>query len=382
MTQIDPGTSTWLRARNDRAALQLLLEHGPLTRTQLGELSGMSKPTAGQMLTRLERAELVHSVGEVSGSRGPTATSYGVRVDRITGVAVSMRAETIEAVLVDALDTSYPIVEIHVAGLERSPEKDIRIAIEAACRAAEIDEKTVAVVAVGVQAAVWRDRDSISLTDTLPGWPAEGARGRIEDALHVEAILENDVNLATMAERASGVARQASSFALLWLGDGIGVGVDLDGVIHRGASGRAGEIGYLSVTEPGGRARRTDTTDLLGGPAVVELLDSETATRYADRVGALATDPAAIGVLADRVALALDPVLAVLDPAMVVLGGPTCLAAGESLSSLVASRLSKAAHPELEVRLSGIEVSSVLLGARQLLVEQIRLRLEARIPVD
>ncbi|MGO2520471.1 MAG: ROK family protein [Microbacterium sp.] len=382
MTHIDPGTSTWLRARNDRAALQLLLAHGPLTRAQLGELSGMSKPTAGQMLTRLERAHLVHRVGEVSSTRGPTATSYGVRGDRITGIAVSMHADTIQAMLVDALGTTFPIVEIPVEGLERSPERDIRAAIEAASRAAQLDEHTVAVVAVGVQAAVWRDRDSISLTNTLPGWPAEGSRRRIEDALDVEAILENDVNLATMAERASGVAKEASSFALLWLGDGIGVGVDLDGVIHRGASGRAGEIGYLAVHEGNGEAERTDTTDLLGGPAVVALLHGESSALDADDVSAIATDPAAIEVLAGRVALALDPVLAVLDPAMVVLGGPTCLAAGESLSAFVATRLSEAAHPELDVRLSSIEVSPVLVGARQLLVEQIRTRLEARIPVD
>ncbi|MGO1850623.1 ROK family transcriptional regulator [Microbacterium sp.] len=382
MTQIDAGTSTWLRARNDRAALRLLLQHGQLTRTQLGELSGMSKPTAGQMLTRLERAELVHRVGHVSGSRGPTAVSYGVRADRLTGVAVSMHAETIQAVVVDALDTEHPTVDIPVTGVDRSPEQDIRAAIEAASRAAQIDAKTVAVAAVGVQAAVWRDRDGLSLTDTLPGWPAEGARARIEAALHVDVTLENDVNLATMAERASGVAQHASSFALLWLGDGIGVGVDLEGVIHRGASGRAGEIGYLPLVEADGPAGRTDTTDLLGGPAVVALLEGEGPARYADRVSDLAADPSAIGILADRVALALDPVLAILDPAMVVLGGPTCRAAGESLSALVASRLSAAAHPELEVQLSDIEVSPVLLGARQVLIEQIRTRLEARIPVD
>lgn len=382
MTQIDAGTSTWLRARNDRTALQLLLTHGPLTRTQLGELSGMSKPTAGQMLTRLERAELVHQVGEVSGRRGPMATSYGVRVDQVAGVAVSMHAETIQAVVVDALDTVHPIVEIPVDSLERSPEEDVRAAITAASRAAEIDEKTVGVVAVGVQAAVWRDRDGLSLTDTLPGWPAEGARARIEAALNVEVTLENDVNLATMAERASGVAQNVSSFALLWLGDGIGVGVDLDGVIHRGASGRAGEIGYLPLTEPDGDVPSTDTTDLLGGPAVVELIGGDASARYADQVAELAGRTDATVVLANRVARALDPVLAVLDPAMVVLGGPTCLAAGEGLSELVAERLSEASHPELEVRLSGIEVSSVLLGARQLLVEQIRTRLEARIPVD
>jgi len=58
-----PGTPRLLRAINDRSALELLLEHGPLTRPQLGALTGLSKPTASQLLGRLETRGLVHAVG-------------------------------------------------------------------------------------------------------------------------------------------------------------------------------------------------------------------------------------------------------------------------------------------------------------------------------
>src|SRR4029453_6717810 len=102
MSRAGPGTPPWLRAHNDRTAFRLLLEHGPLTRSKLGELSGLSKPTATQMLTRLERVGLIRPVGEVSGGRGPNAVSYGVRTDRITGVAVSILDRVIEAVVGDA----------------------------------------------------------------------------------------------------------------------------------------------------------------------------------------------------------------------------------------------------------------------------------------
>ncbi|RLP77954.1 ROK family transcriptional regulator [Mycetocola tolaasinivorans] len=377
-TQIDPGTSTWLRVQNDRTALHLLLTHGPLTRAQLGELSGMSKPTAGQMLTRLESAELIAPVGEVSGSRGPTAVSYGVRTDRITGVAVSMHGEFLEAVLVDAIGTEHPISRVPLAGRERSPENDVRAAIDAACAAAGVPTDAVAAVAIGVQAAVWRERDRLSLTDTLPGWPAIGSRERIEAALEIDATLENDVNLATMAERAEGTARDASSFALLWLGEGLGVGVDLGGLLHRGAAGSAGEIGYLAAAAPD-TGEPSDTTDLLGGPAVTRLLGLPEGTAYADSVALLAQNPEARDTLADRVAFALDPVLAVLDPALVVLGGPTGVAGGDAFAARVASRIRSDAHPEITVRASLAGPLAVLLGARQLLVDQIRQRLEARI---
>src|SRR5258707_15588980 len=73
-----PGTPRLLRAINDRAALELLLERGPLTRAQLGELTGLSKVTASQLVERLEERGLVARVGEQAGGRGPNAPLYAV----------------------------------------------------------------------------------------------------------------------------------------------------------------------------------------------------------------------------------------------------------------------------------------------------------------
>ena len=381
MSQIDPGTPAWLAARNDRTAFRLLLEHGPLTRSKLGELSGLSKPTATQMLTRLERVGLIRPVGEVSGGRGPNAVSYGVRTDRITGVAISILADKIHAVVVDAIDREHPIAQIATDAADRTPEGDVRSAVRAACRAAGIDESTVSRVVIGVQAAVFVDGDELSFTDTLPGWPELGARRRIEEALGLTATLDNDVNLAAMAERSSGVVQAASSFALFWIGDGLGVGVDLGGVVHRGASGGAGEIGYLAVPRAAGSLapEANDFTDLLGGPAVRRLLGASAGDPLAEALPRLADDDRALAALADRVILAVNPLLAILDPAMIVLGGPTGLAGGGRLAEFVAARVDGTAHPKLAVRPSGTGTQPVLLGARQQLVDQIRDQLEADI---
>ncbi|CAM5241885.1 hypothetical protein SVIOM342S_05364 [Streptomyces violaceorubidus] len=69
-----PGTPRVLRAMNDRAALDLLLEHGPLSRTRIGKLTGLSKPTASQLLARLEAAGPWRAV-RPSGARGPAPSS-------------------------------------------------------------------------------------------------------------------------------------------------------------------------------------------------------------------------------------------------------------------------------------------------------------------
>lgn len=67
-----PGTPSVLRAMNDRAALDLLLEHGPLSRTRIGKLTGLSKPTASQLLARLEAAGLVVATGTAAAAPGRT----------------------------------------------------------------------------------------------------------------------------------------------------------------------------------------------------------------------------------------------------------------------------------------------------------------------
>ena len=389
MTTIDPGTPTWLRAHNDRTAFRLLIEHGPLSRSRLGQLSGLSKPTAGQMIQRLERVGLIEPVGETSESRGPNAIVYGVRRDSMTGVAVSVLADAIEAVVTDPTDAEHPVVVIPTADLDRSPESDVTSAIEAACRAAGVPRESVSVVVVGVQAAVDADVDEVSLTDTLPGWPLVGARSRIEAATGTTVILENDVNLATIAERSHGTAADAESFAYLWMGWGVGVGVDVAGVVQRGASGSAGEIGYLSVPRAAlaYAPEANDFTDLLGPQGVIPLVGGRAGDTVEAALRQLPGSPERLEALADRVTVAVRLIEALLDPGLVVLGGQTGIAGGDALAALVQERLDRE-RPEtrrtrrvLEVRTSGVVAQPILRGARRLLTAHIRDRLEETIAV-
>lgn len=227
---------------------------------------------------------------------------------------------------------------------------------------------------VGVQAAVDADADRLSFADTLPGWPATGARAHLEQVTGMAVILDNDVNLATMAERAAGSAGDASGFVHLWLGQGLGAGVDIGGVLQRGASGSAGEIGYLEVPRSAIAIdpEATDYTDLLGEPAVLSLLGGDDLT---DALTRLPGNEPVLAGLAERVALLVQPLAAVLDPACVVLGGPTGVAGGERLAELVQERI----DDRLPVRPSRAGSRAVLLGAQRLLVENIRTRLEDRI---
>ncbi len=393
MTQTIPGTPTWLRTRNDRTAFRLILEHGPLSRSRLSELSGMSKPTAGQMISRLEGAGLLEPAGENSGARGPNAVLYGVRRTVMTGVAVNILGSEIEATATDPVGAGHPIVTIPVSSAGRSPEADIRRAIEAACAAAHLTADSVSVVAIGVQAAYDAGADQLSFTDTLPGWPLTGVRARLAAATGLTVILDNDVNLAAIAERASGAVGEADGFAYLWLGEGLGVGIDAGGTIQRGNTGGAGEIGYLEVPRSAIALdpEAMDFTDLLGRDAIVHLLGGDPGSALSEVLPASLAGLPVLDELAARVALLTGPIVALLDPGIVVLGGPTGIAGGQPLADRVQNHLDAAtaprrgigsAFPRTRIGTAAVVDRPVLVGAERLLVAHIRAALDRVISAD
>lgn len=376
-----PGTPSWLRETNDRTALSLLLEHGVLTRTRIGELSGLSKPTAAQMVSRLETAGLIHAVGEVSGGRGPNAASYAVRTDRVLGVAIDINYHVMRSTVVDASGREHPTVSVTLSrsARERSAVTDVRTAIEGACAAAGTPVDAVRAVSVGVQGALDPRTDELSFVETLPGWPRKGIRRHLEDALGITVHIDNDVNLAAIAERSEGAGADTAGFALLWMGDGLGLSVDQGGIVHRGASGGAGEIGYLPIPKTAANLdpAASDLQDLIGGPAVAKIARSHglRGRSYAALADALATSPdreAVLRDLAPRIAVGVVPAIALLDPDVVVLGGPTGRAGGTRLAELVSAHVRKTTRWTPTVVATDVTEHPVLRGAREYLIADVR----------
>src|SRR5256886_11352326 len=122
--------------------------------------------------------------------------------------------------------------------------------------------------------------------------------------------VDNDVTLAAAAERRRGIAGDSDGFALLWLGEGLGLAIDLGGTLLRGARGGAGEIGYMPLYNLDGE-RRADLQDLIGGQAVQDLpAEDKLAGRTPQEAGAAAAKDGPHGErflapLAERVAVAL-----------------------------------------------------------------------------
>jgi predicted NBD/HSP70 family sugar kinase len=385
-----PGTPSLLRELNDRAALELLLAEGPLTRAQLSERTGVSKVTVSQMLARLEERALVMIAGEQAGGRGPNAALYSVIPSSAYVAGLYVDFDLVSVAVADVSGNQVAEVSLDPHGGD-DPIGLVREAIGQACANAGIDLHNLSAVVIGSPGVLDPRTGAPRLAVNLPTWQ-EGVLDGLREVLHTPVVIANDVNLAAMAERAGGAAAGLDDFAFVWLGTGLGLAAVIGGQVRRGIGGAAGEIGWMPVhgaplpvgNEHPGKA---GLQSLAGGLAVQALAAQHgfVGATPADAVAAAVTDAARAGngspgsagaafldELAQRVSIGVAAVCVVLDPGLVVLGGPVGQAGGSELATRVAAEVSRIclAHPD--VAPTAVPDEPVLRGALQAALAQAR----------
>ncbi|MGW1954990.1 ROK family transcriptional regulator [Streptomyces sp. NPDC001920] len=419
-----PASPSTARAINDRLALRLLQQEGPLTAGQLKQLTGLSRPTVADLVERLTAAGLIGVVGEAGEQRrGPNARVYGIVADRAHLAALDVRTEGVSVVVSDLVGDVLAEASVPIGGdTGTGPAVEQAVAlVERVVKEAGADRlHTVGIGAPGlIDPGTGELRDSTG----LPEWHRRLVAALQERFPESRVTVENETNLAALAEQRDGVARDRDTFVLLWLGHGTGAAVVLDGALRRGASGGTGEIGFLPV--PGTRGLPSSGGceggfhSLAGAAAIVELAgaygvtaegvatyepeaagvvraavalagveaDARTGAETGAAVAAAADiraepepDPqprpeAPVGpraaaraarfldALADRVAIGVASVVAILDPGCVVLGGEVGQAGGEVLARRVEERIRRMSPLVTVVRPSSLGGGAVLRGA-------------------
>jgi len=395
---------------NDRAALDLLLGGEMLTRAQISEYTGVSKVTVSQMLARLEERGLVAIAGEQAGGRGPNAALYSVVPSSAYVAGLYVDFDLVSAAVADVTGRRVAEVSGNPNGTD-DPVELVRGTIEQACASAGIEVTRLSALVIGSPGVVDPRTGDPRLAVNLPAWH-EGALDALTDAWHKPVVIENDVNLAAMAERADGAAVSADDFVLVWLGVGLGLATILGGRLHRGTAGAAGEIGYLPVH---GAPLHTDLRhpasggfqSLAGGNVVRELAAGHgfiaptpaeavraavSAASYGDAShgdaghgdashGPASSDRAEafLSELAHRVAVGVASVCVVLDPGLVVLGGEVGRAGGTVLADRVAAAVASIWPSRPRVVPTGVPGEPVLRGAMLAAVARARSALLASV---
>jgi predicted NBD/HSP70 family sugar kinase/biotin operon repressor len=384
MSRTAPARPALLRTLNDRTVLAVLLDRGPSSRAELAEATGLSKPTVAEVLARLEEAGLIVDAGETMGRCGPNGRLHDLVLHHVLGAALTVEPSRITCEVLDAHGEVLGSATRTRAQLPRGAAAATLALVTEASDLAGIDVATVREVVVALPGSYDPAQDRVRYADRIPDWTVPDIVAGLTAAFGDDVVvtLDNDVNLALVAER-HGSAADAGVTSLLWLAAGIGLATDVAGTLYRGVAGGAGEVGYIPVpaTIAGSRSGRPDFQDLVGGTAVHRLARDHgiggrtPAVAVAGAVAQHHDDPAArafLDELARRIALGLTVIVAVLDPGVVILGGAVGRAGGPALATRTSKALRSTSRLSCAVVASEVDGDPALVGARAIAIERLR----------
>jgi predicted NBD/HSP70 family sugar kinase len=362
-----------IRALNEQLLLSQIRQLGPCSRADLARLSGLSKPTVSLALANVERSGLVRIAGQRTGVPGRSARLYEIRPEAGFVLGLDIGHHYLRGALADlagevraqhSTRTRATSVRGRLADL-------IRLA-DTLCEEAGVARNSITQTVIGSPGVYDPRRNAMALTGGLAGLSRPAVLADLREAFGQDLVVENDVDAAALAERAHGHGREFGSFAFVWIGTGIGLGLVIDGRLHRGAHGVAGEIAYMPISEGQGTdeedARRRGALEAAGSASAVVRAARRAGMRgqvSARSVFASASrgDERAAAIVAGEarlVAKAISAVVTVVDPELVVLGGGIGQAPGFAAAVTAELRWLSPVLPE--VRVSALGTDAVVDG--------------------
>ena len=189
-------------------------------------------------------------------------------------------------------------------------------------------------VGLGLAGGVDAVTGTLLFVPNLEGWTGFSFKKAFEKALSVPVIVDNDANVAVWGGYVAALHKKPRTVVGVTLGTGVGGGLILDGRLHRGATGSAGEIGHMTLELAGPRChcgRRGCLEAYAGTDGILRLARKRMRrlpfplTPKAVAVAARAGDRGAIRVWEEvgaRLGQGLASLILVLNPdAILLLGG-------------------------------------------------------------
>jgi predicted NBD/HSP70 family sugar kinase len=321
--------------------LRLIWKEQRISRAEISRRTGLSRSTVSETVDALLTTGLISEVGvgPSNGGRPPVVLEF--RDDAYAILGVDMGAAHVTVVLTDLRGRVVATEHRHHA--VRDDPAGTRAVIMELCDRCLAQwprgNRRLVGIGVAVPSPVEPNHPDHLSEVVLPAWRGSLGLDGLAERYGVPLMVDNDANLAALAERWWGAGRDVDNFAFIKVATGVGMGAVINGRIYRGATGIAGEIGHLSI-DPNGLpcvcGLRGCLATLVGAPALVErarallaghpdgVLAGGELTVDSIEDAALAGDALALQLVreaAENLGRAVAGLLNLMNPSLVILGG-------------------------------------------------------------
>lgn len=379
------ASSTGVGELNRARVLQALCERGPLSRAELAALTGSTRAAIGNIASALVAGGLLEERQPRAGAgrRGKPGRPLWFAPGAGLSAAVALTAGRVDAAVVDAGG--------NVLALRSRALPDDAGGVTVARVVVELLDKVVArpdgLLGVGVAVPGVCDPATGIVHESvqLPGLKGDRLAAEVAGRFPGPLVIDNDSRAQALGERWFGEGRGVPRFASVQTGEGLGVGLVVDGAVLRGERGHPTELGHTCVVAGGDPCRcgqrgcwetvatlrwlraEAEGRGLAGAPGVDAAILTARAEDGDRRAGDLLED------YAGNVAIGLANLVQLLGPQRIILHGDV-VGGGERLRGLLTERTRARvlAHlrPSVEIVFSALDQRAGLLGAAGLVLSE------------
>ena len=253
-SQASPGA---LRRANLSLVLRQLRDHASLSRAGIAQATGLHRATVSNLMAEFLDRRLVREVGvEHAGAVGRPRRAVALHGAHIGALGMEINVDYIAVHGTDLSGRTLVERRIRFDAMGAGPDRSLRRLGLAARESIEAVKRAGAVpagIGVAVPGLVDAVNGVVSLAPNLD-WRDLPLAARLSSALGPERLpvaVDNDANLAALAEYTSGVAAGTSDMVYLTGEVGVGGGIISGGRLLAGADGFAGEVGHIMVDPAG-----------------------------------------------------------------------------------------------------------------------------------
>ena len=234
-----------MRDINRQIVLNYVRERGPISRAEIARETVLQRSTVSTIVDALVADALVEEIGEgeSTGGRRPTLLRLKASGAAAVGVDISPTRTTVAA-----SELAGRVIEKEEFETDPDFDKTITRAIDCVLEFKKRHGEGLEGVGVILPGLVDSEQGT-ALYIPYFNWRDLKVESRVSAATGLRVMIDNDANAAALAELWFGrpEVSNARDFIMVFVSEGVGTGIIIDGQIYRGTGGAAGEFGHMII---------------------------------------------------------------------------------------------------------------------------------------
>jgi len=251
MWHVIPRRSRHIHEPNEVRVLRLVRDRRAISRIEIAKATGLHKATVTDLVTKLIDAGFLEDTGEVGIRRRVGRRRRLLRFlpmsGLVAGVDIRMTHAAVAITDLNAHVLLHDSFDYHAEDSADHVFSRVATMIRALLKASRNPPTKLVGIGIGIQGIIDCSTNTLVLSTNKAGWHGESLSARLEQEFKIPVYAENDVKTMALGEYLFGAAKGAKDSVHLWVGEGVGAGIMINGQLLHGITSAAGEIGFIPL---------------------------------------------------------------------------------------------------------------------------------------